>query len=304
MIVREARASTAVRVGVTGVVQGVGFRPFVHRLALRHDLAGWIRNEAGGVEILLEGTPDGVRRCLDDLRSGAPPLARLDRVETASERPAGLASFVVRESTDDPDRRQPVSPDVSACDACLAEIEDPDDRRFGYPFNTCTDCGPRYTIIEAMPYDRERTSMRAFDLCPSCRAEYGRPGDRRYRSETNSCPACGPRLWTEEAGPSASEPEGDRQAALRAAARALRAGEVVAIRGLGGFHLAVDATSETAVRRLRRRKRRPAKPLAVMVGDLPAARKVVVVDADGERLLTAPERPIVLLRRRPGAPLA
>jgi hydrogenase maturation protein HypF len=298
------RTVSGARVAITGVAQGVGFRPFVHRLALRNELAGWVRNEAGGVEIAVEGSADAIDAFVIALEAEAPPLARLDTVRVDPVPPTGLVGFAIAVSADDPNRRQPVSPDVALCAACASELDDPTDRRYRYPFTTCTDCGPRFTIIEAMPYDRERTSMRAFPQCPSCRAEYEDPAGRRYRSETNSCGTCGPRLWI--AGEDADAPVGGRdyERAIAAAADALTEGRIVAIRGLGGFHLAVDATDEEAVRTLRSRKGREAKPLAVMVRGLEEVRRLAEVGTVEERLLRSRERPIVLLRRRPDAGLA
>jgi hydrogenase maturation protein HypF len=295
---RPAPARTAVRVRVSGVVQGVGFRPFVHRLAERHGLAGWVRNAAGDVQIAAEGDPEAIAAFTAALRAEAPPLARIEAVTVEPAAPAGLGSFAIRDSCDEPDRRLPVSPDVALCPACEAELFDPGNRRFRYPFITCTDCGPRFTVIEAMPYDRERTSMRVFAQCPECLREYRSPGDRRYHSQTNSCPACGPRLWLEPA-PAAGPAD-----PIAAAARLLAAGAIVAVRGLGGFHLAVDATDDAAVRRLRERKHREAKPLAIMVRTLAEARALAQVSATEAELLVSRERPIVLLERRADAPLA
>jgi hydrogenase maturation protein HypF len=291
-------------IDVTGVVQGVGFRPFVHRLAARHGLNGWVRNEAGEVRIVVEGSPEGIEAFLSGLEAEAPPLARIEGLEIRWAPPEGADGFRIVESLDQPDRRQPISPDVALCTHCQRELEDPSNRRYRYPFITCTDCGPRFTVIEAMPYDRERTSMRAFRQCAACLAEYRDPRDRRYHSETNSCPACGPGVWVEgvaaaDRGDGASGPSGDSYASIRAAAAALLAGRIVAIRGLGGFHLAVDATNDEAVRRLRRRKTREAKPLAVMVGTVAEARRLGVVGPVEQDLLTSTERPIVLLREGP-----
>lgn len=287
----------AARLGITGLVQGVGFRPFVHRLAVRHGLAGWVRNTSGRVVVHVEGDPGSIDHFAESLGSEAPVLARIETISRDFVDAEGLSGFVVSASTADANERQPVSPDVATCDACLRELSDPSNRRFRYPFITCTDCGPRFTVIESMPYDRERTSMRAFQQCPECLAEYGSPWDRRYHSETNSCPTCGPRLWfawsREEAGPAGDD-------ALASAVGLLRSGGVLALRGLGGFHLAVDATSEDAVRRLRDRKGREAKPLAVMVKDIESARRLGDVDEEERRLLESPARPIVLLRRRTG----
>jgi hydrogenase maturation protein HypF len=287
------------------VVQGVGFRPFVHRLALRHGLAGWVRNAAGDVRIAVEGPAEAVAAFAAALRAEAPPLARLERVEMEPRAVEGLTAFAIAPSLVSEDGRQPVSPDVAICAACERELFDPADRRHRYPFITCTDCGPRFSVIESMPYDRERTSMRIFRQCPACLAEYRQPGHRRYHSETNSCAQCGPRVWLEEAGTEVrghGGTEGD--AAIVAAAGALREGRIVAVRGLGGYHLACDATSDAAVRRLRERKRREAKPLAVMVRDLAAVRALVEVDDRAAALLDSPEKPIVVLPRRPDAPLA
>ena len=287
----------AARLGITGLVQGVGFRPFVHRLAVRHGLAGWVRNTSGRVVVHVEGDPGSIEHFAESLGSEAPVLARIERISREVALEEGLSEFVVSPSTADATERQPVSPDVATCAACLRELSDPSNRRFRYPFITCTDCGPRFTVIESMPYDRERTSMRAFQQCPECLAEYGSPWDRRYHSETNSCPTCGPRLWfawsREEAGPAGDD-------ALASAVALLRSGGVLAIRGLGGFHLAVDATSEDAVRRLRDRKGRESKPLAVMVKDIDGARRLGEMDEEERRLLESAARPIVLLRRETG----
>ncbi len=295
----------AVRLRITGVVQGVGFRPFVHRLALREGIRGWVRNTAGAVEIHAEGEPGALEAFAGALAAEAPPLARLDRLAREGAAAEGFAEFVIRASAADPDDRQPVPPDVALCRRCAAELDDPADRRHRYPFNTCTDCGPRWTVIEAMPYDRERTSMRAFGQCPECLREYGTPGNRRHHSETNSCPACGPSLWYEAGGEPRRPPGPGRhayEAALEAAAALLRAGGVLAVRGLGGFHLAADATSTPAVARLRARKGREAKPLAVMVAGLSGARVVAEVDGAAAALLQGAESPIVVLPlRRPSA---
>jgi hydrogenase maturation protein HypF len=284
-----APAREAARLSVRGVVQGVGFRPFVHRLALRCGLAGWVRNASGDVQIHVEGDAAAISAFVRAVRAEAPPLAHLDELHAEPCPPGGLAAFTILESRTESGRRQPVSPDVAVCAACEAELFDPANRRYRYPFITCTDCGPRFTVIEAMPYDRERTSMRAFPQCPACLEEYRASGDRRYHSETNSCPACGPRVWLEPAG-SGTDP-------IAAAAELLAGGKIVALRGLGGFHLAVDATNEAAVARLRARKLREAKPLAIMVRTLADARRLADVSPEEAALLTSRERPIVLLRR-------
>jgi hydrogenase maturation protein HypF len=333
---RVGTDETALEIHVRGVVQGVGFRPFVHRLALRHGLAGWVRNEAGEVRIRVQGGAAEVEGFLRALPSKGPPLARIDSMETQSVGLELLQDFQVAPSPPASEGRLPVSPDVAICGACEKELRDPSDRRFRYPFITCTDCGPRFTVIQELPYDRVRTSMGAFTQCPACQAEYRDPGDRRYHSETNSCLDCGPRIWFEggvaaapEVGPpgqpggAAPVPEGGAppgprggaepgsldgawaggavvegtDAALKRAAELLAAGGILAIRGLGGFHLAVDATNGAAVRRLRERKGRDEKPLAVMARDLDHARSLGRVGPEEERLLISAERPIVLLER-------
>jgi hydrogenase maturation protein HypF len=301
----RALLPAALSIRLEGIVQGVGFRPYVDRMARAHRLAGWVRNGAGDVEIHVEGPAADLGAFREGLTASLPPLARIDLLEAVPCAAQGIEGFAIVASQDAPDRRQPISPDVATCRACESELRDPDDRRFGYPFITCTDCGPRFTVIETMPYDRERTSMAAFRQCPECLAEYRTPGDRRYHSQTNSCAACGPRLWVEGVGEDegASVP-GSEADPLATATHLLQRGSIVAIRGLGGFHLAVDATDEAAVARLRERKGREAKPLAVMVGDLEAVRALGGPTPTEEALLQGLERPIVLVRTRPGAPLA
>jgi hydrogenase maturation protein HypF len=290
---------------VTGVVQGVGFRPFVHRLARAHGLAGWVLNGAGDVQIHVEGSPEGLTAFLEALRAETPPLARIERLERLPAAVLGVDGFTIRDSRDEPDRRQAVSPDVALCAACEAELFDPTNRRYRYPFITCTDCGPRFTVIEAMPYDRGRTSMRAFTQCADCLREYQTPEDRRFHSETNSCPACGPKVWLEKPGhPGLAPGVSVGSDAIQAAAELLAAGQIVAIRGLGGFHLAADATDEQAVQRLRARKQRDAKPFALMVRTVAEARAIAAVSWAEEEALRSRERPIVLLHRRADAPLA
>jgi len=292
--------SQAVEVRVRGVVQGVGFRPFVHRLALREGLRGSVRNEAGSVRILAEGDHAALDAFIEALRAEAPPLTRIDDLEVVPSTTSGVAGFQVLVSDVAPSGRLPVSPDVALCPSCWAELHDPTNRRFRYPFITCTDCGPRFTVIEAMPYDRERSTMSAFPQCPECLREYNDPTDRRYHSETNSCPVCGPTVWLETSGTVACR--GDE--ALRAAGRMLSQGRIVAVRGLGGFHLACDAMDEGVVRVLRARKRRDAKPMAVMVASLDEARMLARVSEEEAALLLSRERPIVVLEKKPDAPLA
>lgn len=296
MTAAQPIAQSACRVRVRGLVQGVGFRPFVHRLALRHQLAGWVRNASGAVEVALEGEPTAIEDFLAELWLEAPPLAQIDEVGVECVAPEGLAGFVIEVSAQEPGRRLPVPPDVAICPACERELNDPGNRRYRYPFITCTDCGPRYTVIERLPYDRERTTMRAFTQCPACAREYHTPGDRRHHSETNSCPDCGPSVWL-EAG-AVGQVSATGEAAIRQTAALLRCGEIVALRGFGGYHLACDATSATAVSELRRRKRREAKPFAVMVQSLADARALVLISDAEAALLERRERPVVLLEAR------
>jgi len=297
-----AEDHAALELSVTGLVQGVGFRPFVARLANDHRLGGWVRNEAGEVRIVVEGSHNSIEAFLKDLQSNGPPLARIDTLETRSLQSTNSDEFRIVASSDSPDRRSPVSPDVALCAACEAELRDPNNRRYRYPFITCTDCGPRFTVIEAMPYDRERTSMRVFEQCERCKTEYETSGDRRFHSESNSCPDCGPSVWLVKAGRTSRVYHGHD--AIEDAADKLLMGDIVAIRGLGGFHLAVDATNQMAVKLLRERKNRDAKPLAVMVRTLDDAKAIAIVDEDQESLLTSPERPIVLLKPKEGTKLA
>lgn len=295
------RAATTARsrygIRVRGVVQGVGFRPAVFRIAEALRLVGFVRNDPEGVWIEVEGRTDDVARFPESLRRDAPALSRIDALEV-SPMPLGAdTSFRVVASSGTSSEGAIVPADVATCDACLRELFDVDDRRYRYPFVNCTDCGPRYTIVHELPYDRPKTTMAAFDMCPSCRAEYEHPANRRFHAEPNACPACGPRVGLLEGGVRTSE--GDT-AMLRAAAL-LGAGRILAVKGLGGYQLAVIATNEDAVRRLRERKRRPHKPFALMARDLATASALAELSPAERRALTSPARPIVLLRVRPGA---
>jgi hydrogenase maturation protein HypF len=292
----------AILVHVTGVVQGVGFRPFVHRLAVRHHLRGSVTNQAGDVLIDVEGDPRQLDAFITSLRREAPPLARIDAVDVAPRAVRGLTAFSIAPSADPAAANQPVSPDVALCDECAREFADPCNRRYRYPFITCTNCGPRHSVIERMPYDRERTSMRAFTQCPECRREYESIDDRRYHSETNSCSACGPRLRFLDQR--AHVDERDTESAIRAAAHRLINGGIVALRGLGGFHLACDAANERAVALLRKRKQRDGKPFAVMVASLDDARRIAKISGREAECLTSHERPIVVLEQRDGNGIA
>ncbi|HKZ75687.1 MAG TPA: Sua5/YciO/YrdC/YwlC family protein, partial [Actinomycetota bacterium] len=281
------------QVEVRGVVQGVGFRPFVWRLAERHGVHGWVRNGGGVVEILAEAEKGALDAFCSAIAAEAPPLARVEDVRWSDATPAGLVTFEVDRSLDLGGGDRLVPPDSATCEACLRELFDPADRRHRYPFINCTDCGPRFTIIESLPYDRERTSMRAFAMCEDCAREYADPADRRFHAEPVACPACGPQLaLLDRAG------RHRRVDPIEEAARLLAIGKVVALRGLGGFHLACDATNEKVVGELRRRKRRPDKPFAVMIAGLETAREWFDPSEDEEAVLASSRTPIVLVRDR------
>jgi len=286
------------RVRVEGIVQGVGFRPFVHALATRLHLAGLVGNDSGGVFIEVEGRPEAVTGFRDALEREAPPLALIARVSVDEVPTRGGAGFAIVESMAGGERQALVSPDAATCQDCLRELRDPADRRYRYPFVNCTNCGPRFTIVRDVPYDRPLTTMASFALCAACAREYHDPADRRFHAQPVCCPACGPslRLIARDGAPMPME--GDP---IVQTAELLRAGQVVAVKGLGGYHLAADASSAAAVAELRSRKHREDKPFAVMVADLAAARRLAEVDPTEERLLSSTRRPIVLLARRPDA---
>jgi hydrogenase maturation protein HypF len=288
------------RVSIRGAVQGVGFRPFVYRLAEALSLPGWVINSAAGVVVEVEGPPETLRRFLVRLDRERPPRAVVQGLEPCWLDPVGFERFEIRHS-EDGDKRTLILPDIAPCDDCLRELRDPADRRFRYPFTNCTNCGPRFTIIEGLPYDRPRTTMKRFRMCAACQGEYDDPRDRRFHAQPNACPACGPRLqlW---AGDGRRLDEGDD--ALRFAARAISQGLIVAVKGVGGFHLVVDARHEAAVGRLREAKGREEKPFAVMVPDIDSARHECEVGPLEARLLGSPEAPIVLMDRRAGGTVA
>lgn len=290
----------ALRLTVAGQVQGVGFRPFVHRLATELALAGQVCNSRQGVQIELSGAAAQLARFQHRLRTELPPLARIDSlaVETLPA-PASYAGFrIVASEQGARTLALPVTPDAAVCPHCLAELFDPADRRYCYPFINCTQCGPRYSLIRALPYDRANTSMARFRQCADCQREYDDPGHRRFHAQPNACPACGPALWAETAA--GETLHGD---ALTHAVAAIRRGEIVALRGIGGFHLACDARNEAAVLRLRQRKRRPAKPFALMALNTASLAAVVELTDSGQQWLRHPAAPIVLQARRTGAGL-
>jgi hydrogenase maturation protein HypF len=283
------------RIEVTGIVQGVGFRPFVHRLAHELGIDGSVGNDSTRVFLDVAGLADAIGELVRRLVDDAPPLARVDHVARHRSDAVVEPGFRIVESRSVAGARTLVPPDTAVCDDCVAELFDPADRRYRHPFVTCTNCGPRFTIIRDLPYDRPATTMADFAMCPACAAEYADPGDRRYHAQPIACHDCGPVLSFR---PGNGDPPTGRDAALDRAVDALRTGLTVAVKGLGGFHLACDATSSEAVRRLRDRKHRPDKPFAVLVRDLDAARRIAEIDDAEAAQLTSPARPIVLLRAR------
>lgn len=292
------------RIHITGIVQGVGFRPFVYNLAARLDLKGWVRNTSAGVDIEVDGEQDVLDAFLKALRDEAPPLSRIDEL-TASFRPAnGFTSFDIVHSEAIPSAFQPISPDVAVCGDCLRELFDPNDRRYRYPFINCTNCGPRFTIIKDIPYDRPKTTMAGFMLCPDCEREYTDPTNRRFHAQPVACPVCGPSVWLERLNVGMFERFAENDDALLQTQRLLAEGKIVAIKGLGGFHLACDATNAAAVTELRARKLRVDKPFALMMPYLETVEKHCLVSDEERQLLTSPARPIVLLRRRPESDIA
>ena len=287
------------RLHVTGIVQGVGFRPFVFNLARRLGLAGWVRNSSAGVEIELDGPPELLEAFVRALRAEAPPLSRIDQVDVTYGSANGFSGFEILESASVPEAFQPISPDVAICEDCHREMLEPHNRRYRYPFINCTNCGPRFTIIKDIPYDRPLTTMADFAMCEDCAREYRDPADRRFHAQPVACHACGPRVWLERVGTPDSEVQTAGEAAIQEVRGLLQQGRIVAVKGLGGFHLACDATNAAAVVELRRRKLRIDKPFAVMVPDIQEAELQCMVTEPERSLMESVARPIVLVRRRP-----
>ena len=287
--------TSRIRIEVTGVVQGVGFRPFVHRLATAAGLSGFVGNDGDGVFAELEGDPVAVDTVVARIVASPPPLAHIDAVTARAVEPTGSAGFEIVSSRAGSGAATFVSPDLDVCEDCRRELFDPADRRFRYPFINCTNCGPRFTITLSTPYDRPATTMAGFTMCGRCQAEYDDPTDRRFHAQPNACPECGPRVWIESDG----DQVGDRVADPVAAARALVArGSIVAVKGVGGFHLACNARNDEAVSELRARKNRIEKPFAVMVADLATARSIVLLSDAESEVLASRRRPIVLAEAR------
>jgi hydrogenase maturation protein HypF len=270
------------QIRIRGIVQGVGFRPFVYHLAQCSGLAGYVLNSSAGVVVEVEGSPAALDGFVESLRTEPPPLARIEEMLVAELHPLGDSGFVIRQSEEQAGEFVLVSPDVATCPDCYRDFTDPANRRYGYAFTNCTNCGPRYTIIRDIPYDRAKTTMAGFRMCAACQAEYDDPADRRFHAQPNACPDCGPQL----------------SAPIAEAQRRLAGGEILAIRGLGGFHLACDPRNDTAVRLLRERKRRSDKPFALMARDLAAVATFCKISADDGRALLGTRRPIVILPRR------
>jgi hydrogenase maturation protein HypF len=286
--------TTAKRIDVNGIVQGVGFRPFVYNLANQYDLKGEVANTAAGVSIHVEGPPQRIRAFETDLVAKCPPLAHVVEIAGHTESVKPYADFRIVKSRGQAQMSTLISPDVSVCDDCLGELFDSGDRRYLYPFINCTNCGPRYTIIDDIPYDRPKTSMRHFKMCAACQAEYDDPANRRFHAQPNACAQCGPHvsLYTNRRQPV------DTDDPIKKAADLIRRGQIVAVKGLGGYHLVADAQNSEAVIRLRKRKMREEKPLAIMSADLEGIRKYAQVQPAEEKLLTAVQRPIVLLQKK------
>lgn len=298
MTIQDIELADTWLIRVTGVVQGVGFRPFVYRLAARHGLSGWVRNDPEGVLIEAGGPVIALERFADALASEAPELARVHDVSVTRGRPGTAPGFTIINSGQDGGRTALVPPDTHVCVDCLAELRDPGDRRYRYPFINCTNCGPRYSIVRDLPYDRPKTTMSGFTMCADCAREYHEPADRRYHAQPNACQVCGPRLLlADSTGSTGGQAQGEE--ALRRTVAALVRGQIVAIKSVGGFHLAADALNADAVALLRKRKRRDAKPFAVMARDLATAHRLVELSDAEAAVLSSPARPILLARKRP-----
>lgn len=280
------------QVSIKGIVQGVGFRPFVYRLAKEQSLTGWVRNTSGNVQVEVEGEEEDLNQFLTRLKNETPPVAEIEEFLVSFLSPKGYKDFEIKKSEREEGKYQQVSPDIATCKDCLREIFDLGDRRYRYPFTNCTNCGPRFTIIKDIPYDRPLTTMKHFKMCPECQGEYENPLDRRFHAQPNACPKCGPslQLTNREGSPGIIED------VIRTAAELLKEGKILAIKGLGGFHLACDATNLEACQLLRERKRRPSKPFAVMMSSLEEVKRHCLVSSKEEKLLSSSQCPIVLLR--------
>jgi len=298
---------TKARITVKGVVQGVGFRPFVHKLAEEFALRGWVKNTSAGVVIEVEGDKRKLRKFYDEISVRRPPPAQIKEKKIIYQSPRGYRSFIIRRSTSQERKEVLISPDIAFCQECLGELKDNFDRRHQYPFINCTNCGPRFTIIKDLPYDRALTTMKKFRMCPICEKEYKDISWRRYHAEPNACPQCGPEIELIKCRKSGRESIGTLRypehsirglRALETAVRLLKKGNIVAVKGLGGFHFACDATNGLAVERLRKRKGRLYKPFAIMVRDIETAKKNCLISQEEEELLSGWRKPVILLKKR------
>ncbi len=309
------------KIHITGVVQGVGFRPFIYQLAHAHHLKGWVLNASDGVWFEVEVEREKVKNFIESIPVKAPPRARIENIKITNLPPSGYKTFEIKKSEEEKGKFILVSPDIATCKLCVKELFDRKDRRYHYPFINCTNCGPRFTIIEDIPYDRPKTTMKKFPMCPQCEKEYHDPLNRRFHAQPNACPACGPSLFLvkrrisplrkrnekfKKYGIEKEEKawEEENENPIKKTIKALKEGKIVAIKGLGGFHLACDATNNEAVKLLRERKKRPGKPFAIMVKDIDAVKEICEVSEEEEKLLSSPECPIVLLKKRKDIPIA
>jgi len=300
----QAKKLSAKKLTIRGVVQGVGFRPFVYRLAKKYKLTGWVRNTSQGVIIEVEGEKNSFNHFLNELKSFPPPAAKIDSLGLEDIQLQNYPDFQIRESIEQPEEFQPISPDIATCEDCLKELFNPDDRRYCYPFINCTNCGPRFTIIEDIPYDRPNTTMKKFTMCADCQKEYNDPANRRFHAQPNACPKCGPEVeLAKSLEPRAKSLLKGKQA-IEKTIELLTQGKIVAIKGLGGFHLACDALNDQVVNELRQRKLRRDKPFAVMMPNLETAKKYCYVSEEEAKLLFSPQRPIVLLREKTGSTIS
>ncbi len=295
-----SESPAGLRIKVRGIVQGVGFRPFIYTLASQHHLTGWVRNTSAGVEIEVNGAPRDLQTFVEEIKSRPPPLARIDRLEAQDILPNHYQRFEIIESQPKPGDFIPVSPDVAICADCRRELFTSSDRRYRYPFINCTNCGPRFTIVKDVPYDRLATTMAGFEMCADCAREYHDPLDRRFHAQPVACPKCGPQIWFEADEQRLAAGED----ALKLARQWLCEGKILAIKGLGGFHLACDAANPQAVELLRSRKKRSDKPFALMAADLQTIENYCTLSDEDRQALLGAKAPILLLQRRPGAQLA
>lgn len=287
-------ATTRAKLLIKGIVQGVGFRPFIYNLANTYNLNGWVLNSSEGVYIDIEGDDEDVRDFIENIRKKAPPLAVIDSIDILYLSPANYKSFIIKPSEEDPNKYIKISPDISICDDCLTELFNPNDRRYRYPFINCTNCGPRFTIIEGIPYDRKKTTMKSFKMCQLCQKEYDDPSNRRFHAQPNACPKCGPNVFLENI-----DERINCEDPIKKAIELLGQGKIIAVKGIGGFHLACDAQNDDVIDLLRKRKKRSLKPFAIMCRDIDKIKQFCIVNEYEEKLLQSVQRPIVLLKKRP-----